>query len=185
MPPWDMTPGLKALSGQWVGVLSGAFGTETATGRRLLNTQETYSLIYNAQVDAGVAPGGFTMRDLNTMRSTATSWRRSAEGIARAQDTSPLSPDLIALAPWSRDLASRNAAPLYEVRYEMRINTPDGERSSWISIGAEQAGIPSSIGELRDLVEQHAADVEAGGGSPPFEAGELFSGVGNILVVAV
>lgn len=181
-----MTPGLKNLAGQWSAVLGGAFGyTDAAGNRKLLNTQQTASLIQNAQIAAGVTPGGYTMGDLTKIRSTAVSWRRSADTIAAADDLDPLTPQAIALAPWSRALAERDLAPAYEVRYEMLIASEEGITSQWLSIGADVVGLPSSIGALRDLVQQQAEDTSNDGGSPPFEAGQSFHGVGNILVVAV
>lgn len=177
MPPFDITPGMRNLLGVW--------GSIVGAANEGLSTQSLYSAIYNAQIDAGGTPGGFTMRDLNPLRSMATGWRTTQANIARAQDSSPLGTDHIALAPWSRDVNSRNANPLYEIRYEYLTDPalPPGEQ--WVTVPTEQAGMPATIGQLRDLVNQHAAELDEGQKCPPRMDDQSFAGVGNILVVAV
>lgn len=172
-----MTPGVKALLGLW--------GTITGAAAQRLPTAQLYSAIYNAQVEQGMAPGGFGMRDVNTLRSMATSWARSPQAIERAQGSSPLGTDMVALAPWSRGLAARNADPAFEIRYELLRTNPLEGQSSWVTIGAENVGRPQSVEELRDLVDAHATDLLEGGGSPPFEAGQEFAGIGQIIVLAL
>lgn len=172
-----MTPGVKTLLGLW--------GTIVGAAVERLPTAQLYSAIYNAQRDQGVVPGGFGMRDVNTLRSMATSWVRSPQALERAQGSSPLGSEMIALAPWSRGLAARNADPAFEIRYEYLRTNPIEGQSPWVTIGAEKAGRPQSVEELRDLVDQHAADVTEGDGSPPFEAGQSFAGIGQIIVLAL
>jgi hypothetical protein len=165
--------------------LMGVWGSVTASVNERLPTQQLYGAIYNAQVDAGATPGGFTMQDLNRVRSLANGWRTAPESLSRQPDTSPLGAEQIALAPWSRDQFSRNANPLYEVRYEFQTNPALPAGTQWVTIPAEAAGMPATIGDLRSMVEQHASELAAAGSCPPQDGGEEFVGIGQILVIAV
>lgn len=177
MPPFELSAGQKAILGQW-GALVGA-------ANEGLGTQAIYSALYNARVSAGLDPGAIQLRDLNPLRSMATKWRTGPQAIDRAPGSTPLSDEHIALAPWSRDQYTRNAQPLFEVRYEYLTDPalPAGEQ--WVTIPAEAAGMPATIGELRSMVEQHANELAASGSCPPTEEDQDFTGVGKILVIAV
>lgn len=175
MPPFDLTPGQKSLLGFW--------GTITAAALQRLNTHDLFSALYNARVDAGLDPGSVSLRDLNPLRSMATRWRDAPIALARAADSTPIGPDHTALAPWSRPLAERNANPRFEVRYEFLTDPalPSGEQ--WVTIPSDAAGMPANIGDLRRMVEQHAAELADAGSCPPTESGQDFVGVGSILVL--
>jgi hypothetical protein len=177
MPPFDLTPGQKNLLAHWGAITGAAFEG--------LGTQETYSYIYAAQVAAEVTPGGFTMADLNPLRSLATGWRRSQEVMAREQSTTSLAGDAVALAPWSRSLYHRNLNPMTEVRYEYIRDTPTGLERNWVTVPPEGLGVLNTVGQVRQAVDEHAAALTEGDASPPLEADESFAGIGNILVLAV
>lgn len=178
MPPFDLTPGQKALLPQWGSITGAAFEG--------LNTADTFSAIYNARVQAGLDPGTIRLSDLNALRSLAVGWRRSTEAFATEQNSTVLRGDLIASAPWSRSLYHQQLNPFKEVRYQYLTTDAEGnQRAQWTTIPHEDTGILHTVGNVRSLVREHSQRIAEGGGSPPLEEDETFAGIGNIMVIAV
>jgi hypothetical protein len=164
MPPFDLTPGARSLLSVWGAITAGV-------GERL-PTQQLYSVIYNAQRDAGVTPGGFSMRDLSQLRSLAVSQRNADQALARASSSTGIGAEHIGTAPWSRGLNDRNLTPAYEVRFEHRVLL-DNELVTFWRTSRIDGTLPGTVGDVLDLVSEDAAALSEGYGVEHVDVGSV------------
>jgi hypothetical protein len=160
---------MRTLLGQWGAI-------QSAVEARL-PTQQLYSAIYNAQLDAGVTPGGFGFGDLNRLRSMAVGQRNASEAFARAPSSSPVDATMIGTAPWSRGLADRNLTPQWEVRFEHSV-VMDNQLTTFWRTSKFDGVLPGSVGDVLDLVNADAADL-----SESYQVEHV--GVGAVMITAV
>lgn len=169
MPPFDLTAGTRTLLGYW--------GQIQAAVAERWDTHALYSAVYNAQVDAGNAPGGFSITDMGALRSLAVGQRNADAAFNSAQQSSPIDATMIGLAPWSNPLEVRNLAPSWEVRFEQTLLQDGVETTIWRTTVID-GQLPGSVGDLNAQLDGEAQDLAN-------SYGETHMAIGNVSITAV
>lgn len=141
--------GLPTKALQFWGVATGAVASRATTA-------EVWGAINDAAAAMGMSSPGLSLRDFNTLRSQAASVRNASERLDSGQFESQITGDMIGTPPWARDLAERNAAPMYQVRF--KHDTADSEgfiTSDWRTV-VFSSGLPPTLAAFHDALDQDA-----------------------------
>lgn len=101
--------------------------------------------------------------DVSVIRGYANKIVNGARTLAGAADDAVITSDMMAVAPYtSRDLNAIAVDPVYHVRYQNVVQAADGtitERWTVSILNASQ--FPGTVGELRDAIDTHGAEIAA------------------------
>jgi hypothetical protein len=164
--------------------ISKYWGIVMSAATQHLNTADLWGAIRDAAEAAGLASPGVSASAISVVRGQAGRIAAATENLAAAQPELGLDASMIAQAPWSRPLADQNTTPLYQVRFESTVITPEGGTLTQWQTTMVQGSLPGTVGDLTDLVTQDAQLMAAAGGGPGTPRGNL-AGIGSISVISV
>lgn len=129
------------------------------------NTQEMWLAIRTAQERYGLDRPGTTPPDVSTLRGFANRIVAGAAALAAAAPTDTITPDMMAVAPYtSNTLEGIATNPTYHVRYLNTVQASDGTTTSvWNTSVFTAADMPTTVGDLQDAINTHAAELAAQG----------------------
>lgn len=127
---------------------------ETAASERM-TTADLWASLHDAAAELGLDSPGVTLRGVNELRSLATTIHASGRRFERAHDNVSLEGKYVAEAPWSRDLAQRDALGMYQVRFQHTTLGPDGPTTDWRT-SVFYGKLPGTVGELRAALAEDA-----------------------------
>lgn len=175
----DLTPPQRLVLGRyWSEILGGA--------AQRLGTAELFTNIRARAAELGLPSVGVGASAVSTLRGYAGRMLGSARALNRAADQVALTSEHIAEAPWARPLAQQNTMPIYNVTFEHTIERLDGSIVTKFQNMTITGIPPSTVGDLRRLVESEAAILAAEGGAPDSGTPKGKSlGVAKLMVTAV
>lgn len=159
----------QAISRYWGVVMSAA--------TQHLTTANLWSAIRDAAAQAGLPSPGVSASAISVIRGQAGKIVRATEQLAAAQPELQLTSAMISQAPWSRPLSEQNTVPMYQVRFEQVIATPEGQQTIWRT-SMVQGELPATVGGVQDMVAQDASNMAA-----EYEVDMV--GIGQISILAV
>lgn len=125
--------------------------TERAT------TAQLWQGIRDAADSFGMNTPGATLAGVNELRGYAAQIRNASDRLERAQSDEADFSRLSAPAPYSRDQATMNAAPMWQVQFEHTTYTGQAESTDWRTL-MYRGNTPPTVGDLRTDIEQAGED---------------------------
>lgn len=147
-------------------------------GRERWTTERLWGAIREAHANSDVPLPMATVRGVSELRSYAGRIRETSAALDRADPAHTLDRRFMAEAPWARDLAERNASPLYQVRFQHTVVREGVETTEWRTSMIYGHDFPSTVGELNDALELDAAEMAA-------SYGVTHAGISGAQVMAV
>lgn len=131
------------------------WGAIEGATRNGATTAEVWQAVRDAASSLGYDSHGATIQDIAKLRSRAVSMVRADRALERSANNEAVRAETFAVAPYARDLAERNTTAMYQVRIQHTTET-DGRIETNFRTITFTGSLPSTIGELRDQVEQDA-----------------------------
>lgn len=139
------------------------YGSILASAYANLSTADMWTAIRTTQAQYGLPRPGATAPDVSVIRGYANRIVAGANNLAAADDSSVITGDMMAVAPYtSNDLAGIAANPTYQVRYQVTWQTPDGQTNQrWNTSVFTASNFPGTVGDLRDTINFNASELLA------------------------
>lgn len=116
---------------------------------------------------------------IDQLAGFANGMEAAKQAVAAAEPGSPVTSDMIALAPWSADLNAYNAAPSWDIQLDIAI--PGQEEPVYrILAGVQQ--LPDTVEQLQNLADVNLAGLTSAEGASPTLAGVQGATVTGITV---
>lgn len=154
-------------------------------GNYLYSVAQAQEAASIANRDVYGGQGGYNPIGLSQLFSAARRIGNSSASLTTADDSSPITPSMIAEAPWSRSPAEQAAVPKWQVRVTMTYTDASGVTQDGTAVVEIPQVLPRNVGSLRSQIEERIADQLAappGTGTP--RTGSLDS-VNSITLLAV
>ena len=153
------------------------YGTVEAAARDRATTADLWSRLRDHAESLGLSGPGLTIGQVNQLRGLASGVINAERNLGRAQPEYGIDSGMIAGAPWARDLAERDALPMFQVRFEHQVIVDGVPQSEWRTV-MYRGQLPSSVGALQEDIEGDAQEMAD-------NYGQEHVGVGTITILAV
>lgn len=139
------------------------YGDILASAYQNLNVQDMWVAIRSSQARYGLPTPQTQPPDVSVIRGYANRIVAGARTLAAADDSSLITADMMAVAPYTAgDLNSIAVNPTYQVRYQVTWQGPDGETNQrWNTSVFTAANMPGTVGALRNQIDFHASELLA------------------------
>lgn len=162
----------------WGGARASVFwGTAQKAAREGYTTAQYWDALKAHAESLGLESPEISAVQASRLRGRAGAGLRAANTLQGSPLDTAITGDMISLAPYSRDLASRNAYGQWQVRFAHTVNVDGEEQSEYRSV-VFTGQLPYTVGELQDAVEQDAIQLAN-------DYGTEHVGVSDISLIAV
>lgn len=120
------------------------------------STADVWAAIRNQVESVHGSSFGITLQDFNQLRSQAVAVRNSVEHFNGSPLESGLTGESIGQVPWQRDQGTRNASPIYQVRFAHTTVNEQGDESTDYRSVTFTGGLPETKQALIDAVNRDA-----------------------------
>lgn len=169
----------------WWNFANYAANARAADGSYSFNVADAQSAASQVNRDVYGGQGGYNPIGLSQLFSTARKLGNATNQLAGAADASPITPAMVAEAPWSRSAAEQAAMPVWQARVSMTYTDEFGVTQTGISVINITQVLPSSVGSLNAQLALRAQDQLSsppGTGTP--RSGTLVS-IDSVTLLAV
>lgn len=181
----DLPVAADAMYKQWWSFVNYAANHQEADGSWSYTVATAQAAASDVNTNVWGGQGGYNPIGLSQLFGVARKIGNATNAIAAAGDSSPITPGMVAEAPWSRPLADQAAAPKWQARVGITYTDPEGVTQTGTSVIEITQNLPYNVGSLRAQVALRAQDqlmAPPGTGSP--RHGELLS-VDSITLLAI
>lgn len=139
------------------------YGSILASAYANLSTADMWTAIRTTQAQYGLPTPQASAPDVSVIRGYANRIVAGANTLAAADDSSVITSDMMAVAPYtSNDLNGIATNPTYQVRYQVTWQTPDGATNQrWNTSVFTASNFPGTVGDLRDTINFNASELLA------------------------
>lgn len=169
----------------WWSFVNYAASAIDSAGKYLFSVTDASSAASQINRDVYGGQGGYNPIGLSQLFSVARKIANGTKALDAADDSSPIQPNMVAEAPWSRSAAEQAASPQWVARVEMTYTDPAGVTQPGITMVNISQVLPSTVGSLRAQLDLRIGDQLAaapGTGTP--RKGQLIS-VDSITLMSV
>lgn len=132
-----------------------AWGSILASARSRLTTAQVWDAIRTAFPREQYRYGSDILGAVNRMRARATGLAETSRLIAKANRGDVLGGRMIGQQIYARSLNDQEKAPVWHVRFQVPVTTPDGTSTDWYTM--EYNGVlPATVGDLYDDLDAYA-----------------------------
>lgn len=141
------------------------FNSILASAYQNLSTADMWTAIHRTQETYGLPKPGASAPDVSVIRGYANRIANGARTLAAADDSSVITPDMMAVAPYTtRDLNSITTTPTYQVGFINTIELPNGNViEKWQTTFFSATDFPSTVGEFRASIDLTGVELAAQG----------------------
>lgn len=134
------------------------WGTAQAAAREGYTTAQYWQALNEHAQSLGLDRPEISAIDASRLRGQAGRGLRAAQALQGSELNTAITGDMISVAPYSRDLASRNSYGQWQVRFAHTVIGEEGEDTQYRSV-VFSGQLPYTVGELMDAVEGDAIEM--------------------------
>ena len=162
-----LPPLADAMYRTWWSFASYAASAVNADGSYAYTVTDASSAASQINRDIYGGQGGYNPIGLSQLFSIARRISNTSVAIMAAADESPITPNMVAPAPWGRPAAEQAASPQWWARGQMTYTTPEGNVETGTFMIQISQTLPYSVGALTTYVgimaQSQLADTSATG----------------------
>lgn len=138
-----------AMYKTWWSFANFAASAVDGAGKFLYSVADASAAASQINRDVYGGAGGYNPIGLSQLFSVARKIANGTKSIDQAADASPITPGMVAEAPWSRPTAQQAAAPRWQARVDMIYTDPAGiTQPGYATVEISQV-LPTTVGSLR------------------------------------
>lgn len=125
------------------------------------STSDVWNAIRATQERFGLPSPSGGLFGVTRMRSIAAQQRNAVEAFAAAGPEQALSAAWVAPDINSRPITEQEITPIYNIRMQVNVATPEGEQTAWLTYVARN-GLPATKGDILDLITTQSQSLGIG-----------------------
>lgn len=181
----DLPTAAASVYQTWWSFANYAASSRDQNGAYSFTVADAQSAASQVNRDVYGGAGGYNPIGISQLFGIARRIANSSAALGQAAPTSPITPSMVAEAPWSRSQADQAAMPMWQARVEITYTDAAGVTQNGISVVNISQVLPSSVASLNAQLALRIQDQLAappGTGTP--RQGELNS-INSITLLAV
>lgn len=145
----DLPPAAAAMYKTWWSFASYAATQLDPAGRYAYSPADASAAASAINRDVYGGQGGYNPIGLSQLYSVARGIANASRTLTGADDSAPITSDMVAEAPWSRSAADQAAMPMWQARVNITYTDPSGATLTGITVVDIPQVLPASVGSLR------------------------------------